>query len=85
MVTRRLTYIKRDARSNFNVQMPNKNGYEATMEIRQINGSAAIPIMSYSGIMVEDRDRCLKAGMNDYLSKPIIESDLEILLKWLNK
>jgi CheY-like chemotaxis protein len=51
------------------IQMPNKNGYEATMEIEQINGSAAI-IVNYSGIMVEDRDRCLKAGMNDYLSKP---------------
>ena len=69
------------------IQMPNKNGYEATDEIRQLKGSENIPIIAITaGIMVGDKEKCLDAGMNDYLPKPIIQLDLEkILYKWLNK
>jgi PAS domain S-box-containing protein len=69
------------------IQMPNKNGYEATYEIRQLAGGTEIPIIATTaGIMTGDKERCLEAGMDDYLSKPIIEIDLEqILMKWLNK
>jgi PAS domain S-box-containing protein len=68
------------------IQMPNKNGYEATMEIRQLENASEIPIIAITaGIMADDKEKCLDAGLNDYLSKPIIESDLEkMLVKWLN-
>ncbi|MFQ3173140.1 MAG: PAS domain S-box-containing protein [Flavobacterium sp.] len=69
------------------IQMPNKNGYEATVEIRQLKDSAEIPIIAITaGIMADDKGKCMEAGLNDYLSKPIIESELEeMLFKWLNK
>jgi CheY-like chemotaxis protein len=68
------------------IQMPNKNGYEATLEIRQLKDSNEIPIIAITaGIMADDKEKCLEAGLNDYLSKPIIESDLEkMLLKWMD-
>ena len=69
------------------IQMPNKNGYEATDEIRQFQDAKDIPIIAITaGIMVGDKEKCFEAGMDDYLPKPIIQSDLEkILYKWLQK
>ncbi|MET0760687.1 MAG: PAS domain S-box protein [Flavobacterium sp.] len=69
------------------IQMPNKNGYEATDEVRKLKDAENIPIIAITaGIMDGDKEKCLVSGMNDYLSKPIIQSDLEkILHKWLHK
>ena len=69
------------------IQMPNKNGYEAADEIRQFPGAENIPIIAITaGIMVGDKEKCFQAGMDDYLPKPIIQLDLEkILYKWLLK
>ena len=69
------------------IQMPNKNGYEATLEIRQLKDSNKIPIIALTaGIMIGDKEKCLESGMNDYLSKPIIQSELDKMLhKWLDK
>ena len=69
------------------IQMPNKNGYEATLEIRQLKDSKKIPIIALTaGIMIGDKEKCLESGMNDYLSKPIIQSELDKMLhKWLDK
>ena len=67
------------------VQMPNKNGYEATAEIRALKEGKKIPIIAITaGILAHERDKCFEAGMDDYLSKPIIKTDLDaILKKWL--
>ncbi|GGA73671.1 hybrid sensor histidine kinase/response regulator [Flavobacterium palustre] len=67
------------------IQMPNKNGFEATYEIRKIEENTFTPIVALTaGIFIEEKEECLKSGMNDYITKPIIPSDLEIVLnKWL--
>ena len=67
------------------IQMPNKNGYEAVQEIRKLKEAETIPIIALTaGIMSGDREKCIEAGMNDYLPKPIIKADLEqTIIKWL--
>lgn len=67
------------------IQMPNKNGFEATYEIRRIEQDRFTPIIALTaGIFVEEKEECLKSGMNDYITKPINISDLEaIMFKWL--
>ena len=69
------------------IQMPEKNGYETTSEIRASKKSQHIPIIAITaGIMLDEKEKCIKAGMNDYISKPIIESELEEkILQWINK
>lgn len=68
------------------VQMPNKNGYDAAYEIRKLEDSEKVPIIALTaGILLGEKEKCFESGMNDYLPKPIIQSDLErILHKWLN-
>ena len=68
--------------------MPNKNGYEATYEIRKLEeDTLKTPIIAVTaGILTGEKEKCFEAGMDDYLPKPIIIADLEnMLLKWLNK
>ena len=67
------------------IHMPIKNGYEAAMEIRKFNTTKRIPIIALTaGVFNGEKEKCLAAGMNDFLSKPIVKKDLEsILLKWL--
>ena len=54
-------------------QMPELDGYQATAEIRSLAGSASrVPIIGVTAnAFLEDRDRCLRAGMNEYLAKPV--------------
>ncbi len=67
--------------------MPIMDGYQATAHIRKIELSknTHIPIIAMTAnAMLGDKEVCLNAGMDDYLSKPIVISDLNnILLKWL--
>ncbi|MDX2284868.1 MAG: response regulator [Bacteroidia bacterium] len=56
------------------VQMPEMDGLAATREIRlhpPAHGHQPVIIAMTANAMTEDRDRCLEAGMDDYLSKPI--------------
>ena len=67
--------------------MPNMNGYEATQAIRAMSGdSAKTPIVAMTaGAMVGDREKCIEAGMDDYLSKPLRRELLkQVLEKWVD-
>ncbi|UWE15407.1 response regulator [Herbaspirillum huttiense] len=70
--------------------MPIMDGYQATAEIRafeQANGRPRTPIIALTASAIEgDRQRCLDAGMDDYLSKPFTQVGLmNAVEKWLQK
>ena len=67
-------------------QMPNLDGYEATARIRASEaGERHIPIVAMTAhAFAGDRERCLQAGMDDYLSKPLRQEDLDAVIeRWL--
>jgi signal transduction histidine kinase/ActR/RegA family two-component response regulator len=54
------------------MQMPNVNGLEATLQIRQLHGYRQTPIIAMTAnAFAEDRAQCFEAGMTDFLAKPI--------------
>ena len=63
------------------IRMPEMNGYEATRQIRQFNKDVIIIAQTAYGLS-GDREKALKAGCNDYISKPI---DRDMLLGLINK
>lgn len=67
-------------------QMPEMDGFEATREIRRLEGDEpGIPIVAMTANALKgDRERCLEAGMNDYLAKPVKADALDSMIeKWV--
>jgi len=70
------------------MQMPVMDGIEATRAIRALAGAATpaqVPIIAMTAnVFTEDRERCLQAGMNDHLGKPVTPAQFYALLqRWL--
>jgi CheY-like chemotaxis protein/HPt (histidine-containing phosphotransfer) domain-containing protein len=67
-------------------RLPGLDGYQATAEIRRREGAGRhVPIVAMTAsASQEDRDRCLAAGMDDYLAKPVMVGDVQaVLARWL--
>jgi len=69
------------------VQMPVMDGLEATKEIRLLPGYMDVPIIGVTaGTIPGEKEKCLESGMNDFISKPLRQSDLlGVLKKYLSK
>jgi signal transduction histidine kinase/CheY-like chemotaxis protein len=63
------------------VQMPEMNGLQATTQIRREEAGAHVPIIAMTAsAMTEDRNRCLAAGMDDFISKPVSYKVIEQMI-----
>ncbi len=69
------------------LQMPELDGYQAAAEIRRDERFKALPIIAMTACaMVDEREKCLAAGMNGHFPKPFEPEDLmRLLKKWISK
>ncbi|MBI3581334.1 MAG: response regulator [Nitrospinae bacterium] len=68
------------------LHMPEMDGYELTKAVRAVEaGKTHTPIIAYTAVALKgEADRCLEAGMDDYISKPVQLAELDAMLKkWL--
>ena len=67
------------------LQMPEMDGYEVVRRIRADAGRGKVPVIAMTAhAMAEERDRCIAAGMNDHITKPIDPDVMfSTLLRWL--
>ena len=64
------------------IQMPVMDGYEATGRIRTLLGSR-LPIVAMSaGVMIDERELCLAAGMDDFIAKPV---DMDVMISTMQR
>jgi CheY-like chemotaxis protein len=69
------------------IQMPEMDGIEATMEIRRLEkGNGRIPIVALTaGSIKGEEEKCMNAGMDSFLTKPIVQKELvKVLEKYLS-
>jgi signal transduction histidine kinase len=69
------------------MQMPKMGGIDATLAIRKMPGQENLPILAMTAnAFEEDRQKCMAAGMNDFITKPVRPGVLyAVLLKWLSQ
>lgn len=69
------------------IQMPQMDGLEASQKIRKELNLTEIPIIAITAHALKgDREKCLAAGMNDYISKPVRPEQLYLIInKWIGK
>jgi len=65
--------------------MPKMDGYEATKQIRKQNKWTKLPVIALTAkAMMDDREKCIAAGANDYITKPVDVNKLISLMRiWL--
>ncbi|MBV8708724.1 MAG: response regulator [Acidobacteriaceae bacterium] len=65
-------------------QMPTMDGFEASRQIRSLNQRQPVIVAVTANALVGERERCLSAGMDDYLSKPFqAEQLVAVVKKWM--
>jgi CheY-like chemotaxis protein/signal transduction histidine kinase/CHASE3 domain sensor protein len=69
------------------IMMPKMDGYEATRHIRKQNKWARLPVIALTAkAMKDDREKCIEAGANDYITKPVdIDRLISLMQLWLEK
>jgi CheY-like chemotaxis protein len=69
------------------IMMPKMDGYEATRQIRKKSKWTRLPVIALTAkAMMDDREKCIAAGANDYITKPVDMDRLIALMQlWLEK
>ena len=67
-------------------QMPVMAGFDASRRIREQPALLKLPVIAMTANVMEgDREKCIEAGMNDYIGKPVVEADLKkTLARWIS-
>ena len=68
------------------IQMPELNGHEASQKIRSLSNGKHIPIIALTaGTHEDEREKCIQAGMDDFITKPFVIETLEaVIAKWVS-
>jgi PAS domain S-box-containing protein len=80
-----MAQARRPALILMDVQMPEMDGIEACRRLRRLKETADLPIIALTALaMPGDKERCIEAGMNDYLSKPVsLKLLLQTVRQWM--